>query len=285
MKFRLTDAYGTTYNNDICINISDASRNGVYEPYKESILNLSWIKKYFPNGMRSDGSVRDEISFNTTTQKWEAVQRVGSDNLALTEPIVTEIIPSDISYKAFEGGTEVLSTESISTPITAEIAYNYDARSNIEILKQEVENKADKATTLKGYGITDAYTDAEVNDLIKKVKQDIQEEYLPITKVQSVTLLTLNGNITKDVYNAMVTADVVKILYGGTTGNPQYELTMSAKEKSNGRIMYSTVFFSTIGNVFKSFSVIFASPSNGSNAVSYQVTLSNLAIGAASIAE
>lgn len=32
-RFRLGDAYGTTYKNDVCINISDPSRNGQYEPY------------------------------------------------------------------------------------------------------------------------------------------------------------------------------------------------------------------------------------------------------------
>ena len=33
MKFRMSSDYGTTYNNDICINISDSTRNGEYEPY------------------------------------------------------------------------------------------------------------------------------------------------------------------------------------------------------------------------------------------------------------
>lgn len=31
---------GTTYNNDICINLSDASKNGTYEPYWKRTLNL-----------------------------------------------------------------------------------------------------------------------------------------------------------------------------------------------------------------------------------------------------
>ena len=33
-------AYGTTYLNDMCINISDASKNGTYEPYKETVYPL-----------------------------------------------------------------------------------------------------------------------------------------------------------------------------------------------------------------------------------------------------
>lgn len=70
----------TEYNNDICINLSwgeYASMNGTYKPYKPFVRDLSWVAKYFPNGMRSAGNVSDEIRFNSSTQKWEAVQRVG----------------------------------------------------------------------------------------------------------------------------------------------------------------------------------------------------------------
>ena len=50
---------------------------GTYKPYKPFERDLSWVSKYFPNGMRSAGNVADEIRFNSTTQKWEAVKRVG----------------------------------------------------------------------------------------------------------------------------------------------------------------------------------------------------------------
>lgn len=67
----------------ICINIS-SSRNGEYEPYKSSTLDLSWVKdiKYtpsgsteeqqlFPQGLLSAGSVYDEVGENY------AIKRVG----------------------------------------------------------------------------------------------------------------------------------------------------------------------------------------------------------------
>ena len=49
--FRVSSDYGTTYNHDICINISDPSRNGQYEPYRKSILplNLNKIRVISPN--------------------------------------------------------------------------------------------------------------------------------------------------------------------------------------------------------------------------------------------
>lgn len=57
MAFYVATSYGTTYKNDICINIS-SSKNGTYEPYKESSLSIS---TYFPTGMKSAGSVYDEL--------------------------------------------------------------------------------------------------------------------------------------------------------------------------------------------------------------------------------
>ena len=46
MKFFLTTLYGTTYNHDICINLSDPVKNGTYESYRKSTLplNLNAIK-------------------------------------------------------------------------------------------------------------------------------------------------------------------------------------------------------------------------------------------------
>ena len=66
-----------TYNNDICINLSDASVNGKYFPYVKRTEDLSIIRKYFPNGMKSAGTAHDEIRYNKVTQKWEKVQRIG----------------------------------------------------------------------------------------------------------------------------------------------------------------------------------------------------------------
>lgn len=64
-------SYGNVYNHDICINISDTSINGKYFPYIKRVEDLSIIRKYFPNGMKSAGSAYDEIRYNKATQKWE----------------------------------------------------------------------------------------------------------------------------------------------------------------------------------------------------------------------
>jgi len=62
-------SYGTTYNHDVCINISDAAFNGQYEPYKESEVSLGLnsfrvtdgTNTITVNGLKSAGSVYDEI--------------------------------------------------------------------------------------------------------------------------------------------------------------------------------------------------------------------------------
>ena len=70
IRFNMGGAYGTTYNNDICINISDTNKNGEYEPYVkhsyplDNTLTLRGIPKlsdgkiyYDGDTYSSDGSV------------------------------------------------------------------------------------------------------------------------------------------------------------------------------------------------------------------------------------
>lgn len=47
LKFYMTANYGATYNNDICINLSDASKNGTYEPYKKYTYPLDGTRKVY----------------------------------------------------------------------------------------------------------------------------------------------------------------------------------------------------------------------------------------------
>ena len=76
-KILLYDTYGTTYNKDICINLSDTEVNGKYFPYVKREESLEMLKKYFPNGMKSAGTAHDEIRWNAQKQKWEAIKRIG----------------------------------------------------------------------------------------------------------------------------------------------------------------------------------------------------------------
>lgn len=91
-------SYGTTYNHDICINMSNSSKNGTYEPYKTFTRNLDVTKLYgknsqgnyvqmFPNGMRSAGSVHDVVDLENATADVKVGTRFfnGTENWSLNE--------------------------------------------------------------------------------------------------------------------------------------------------------------------------------------------------------
>lgn len=81
IRFYVNDTYGTTYKNDICINLSDSDFNGQYEPYMEASEDLSIVAN-FPNGMRSAGSAHDEIRYNKASNRWEKVVRIAEVDMA-----------------------------------------------------------------------------------------------------------------------------------------------------------------------------------------------------------
>lgn len=70
--------YGTTYNNDICINLSDPARNGTYEPYWRSERAIP-AATYFPGGMCGVG-IGDSMVCDELTNH-EAIHRVGAVDL------------------------------------------------------------------------------------------------------------------------------------------------------------------------------------------------------------
>lgn len=82
---------------NICIHLcwsEYAHMEDMYEAYKPFVRDLSWIKKYFPNGMRSAGNVRDEIRYNAAEERWEAVKRVGVVDLGS----LTWLLANNIYY-------------------------------------------------------------------------------------------------------------------------------------------------------------------------------------------
>lgn len=85
-KLRTTSSYGNTYNNDICINLSDASFNGTYEAYHKNTIDINLDNFQVKdgennvitvNGLKSAGSVYDEI--DPVRKKY--VKRIGSVDL------------------------------------------------------------------------------------------------------------------------------------------------------------------------------------------------------------
>jgi hypothetical protein len=88
IRFYVNPAYGTTYNHDICINLSDPTRNGTYEPYTkhsyplDSSLTIRGIPKLDANNkLYYDGDTYE--SDGTVTRKYAQVtlSNVTSSNI------------------------------------------------------------------------------------------------------------------------------------------------------------------------------------------------------------
>ena len=135
----------TTYNHDICINISDTSINGKYFPYIKRVEDLSVIRKYFPDGMKSAGSAHDEIRYNKASGKWEKVVRIGEvdlgalswrldssgffyghiDGMAKPSAVVLSAIYSQYSKSISLSGYDSAPDKSISTSGSSASSYVY----------------------------------------------------------------------------------------------------------------------------------------------------------------
>lgn len=94
--------YGTTYNHDICINLSDPSRNGEYEPYKkhsyqlDNSITLRGIPKldasnnlyYDGDEYKADGSVTRKYGVvDLGTLDWRTVSDVYMESLTAPQGI------------------------------------------------------------------------------------------------------------------------------------------------------------------------------------------------------
>lgn len=108
LKFTVAVGYGSSYNNDICINISDASFNGKYEPY-----NL-----YLTGGLKSVGAIYDEIVGN------KVIKRVADDNSVLSSP-QTYILDNalQLQYPVVAGGTEMVLPTTGTAPMKMDVIY------------------------------------------------------------------------------------------------------------------------------------------------------------------
>lgn len=101
LKFCTNTAYQNSYNNDICINISDATKNGTYEPYEKFTLDLNLPTAtgklngegesvvIFPDGMRGAGSAYDSLIVDEDGYARRAIVRM------------TKVLLTDLSW----GGT------------------------------------------------------------------------------------------------------------------------------------------------------------------------------------
>lgn len=131
-------SYGATYNHDICINISDPTKNGVYEPYHKNIypldssLTLRGIPKLTDGKMWFDG---DKYNADGTVQRRYGIVDLGTLDWinyksggfrAPISPIPKNgtglVAPNAIASKYFSWqGTSVTLADGMATITTYEI--------------------------------------------------------------------------------------------------------------------------------------------------------------------
>lgn len=81
LYFAMDSSYGTTYSHDICINISDTSFNGQYEPHKSYIRDWSEVmEKYFPDGMTNLNGVKDFFNDKKAVRRFGVKVFDGTEN-------------------------------------------------------------------------------------------------------------------------------------------------------------------------------------------------------------
>ena len=126
--------YGNTYNNDLCINLSDTAFNGHYDPYGDGgVISIT-------GGLKSAGTVYDEISGNklvkrlesvglSTLASWSAYDTANSRYNATVSDmrieaarIAAALIPINNDYFTYQGRIYIETTNSDRTSFIASLA-------------------------------------------------------------------------------------------------------------------------------------------------------------------
>lgn len=127
------DGYIYAEGSDICIHLVNTGyRNGEYEPYIDSTRQLPTVE----GGLKSAGTVYDEIKFNKATLKWEYIKRVGEVDLG-DLPFVYDSTNNIFYITNVENYTPTGAYKELKTPI-----YNWynDTNSTSGFAQNAVDN-------------------------------------------------------------------------------------------------------------------------------------------------
>ena len=201
----------TAVLDDFCINISDSSRNGTYEPYKESVLDLGFIhelkdengNKYFPYGLLSAGDVYDEAYEGYAVKRPDRVDLgdlTWDRNTENTDAFFTANI-SDIAKKQLDEAVNLISSLYTVYPTAIDSA-SFGSTS----VADKTVGLSDNDTVL--FVKDSSYTDAAAFkaamsgvELIYELAEPITIEYdkkslsYPVDDLGTETLLPVNGTL------------------------------------------------------------------------------------------
>lgn len=165
MRFRCRSAYGTTYNHDICINLSwDGSRNGEYEPYQkwsyplDSDLELRGkFKLDANNSLYADGDVYppsgqvqrkygirayqsgDELLADAITDGTTTVYKLTTPTTETADPYTSPQIVNDFGTEEFV----ISNTVAVPIPVGNNTDYPINLKAKVEMAPNSPDGDGD----------------------------------------------------------------------------------------------------------------------------------------------
>ena len=165
-----------------CDNTSDANK-----PISTATQSaLDSLSTEISNETTRAKAIEEELSEDITNESLRATKAENTITSNLTAHTTNTNNPHNVT-KSQIGLGNVDNTADLNKPIST-------------ATQNALNNKADKATTLAGYGITDAYTKSEIDSKISSV-------YKFKGSVEDVEDLPADGNTVGDVYNVVITGD------------------------------------------------------------------------------
>lgn len=200
IKFHILNTYGTTYKNDICINLSDPSFNGTYEPYWQRVLALRLSEltgipeggaeadrvTMFPNGLGGAGSAFDSIFVeNGVTKARKTMARVDMGDLSWT-------YYAESGHEMLRANIEDVKRPSSSLNVANIISPRFITDSYMNIYRHDTQSGAiGVRDDLSGIVVRDdAYTDA---DTFKAAMDGVYLEYELATPIVYTDLQYADG--------------------------------------------------------------------------------------------
>lgn len=155
MRFFLYSSSGvTTYNNDICINISDASKNGMYEPYHIDTIPLSASELRGIPKLDSNNNVYydgDEYTSDGKIKRKYKIVNLGTLDYNL-------VTASDTKYNYFITTSALSGAKATGVLICEKYVYNNTGLSDVSGGDKEARIDGNKALRIRDLSYTDAAT-------------------------------------------------------------------------------------------------------------------------------
>lgn len=176
-----------------------------------------------------DGQV---VAYNSTTRKWE--------NVANSATVNTLNSVGDVTITTVQDGQALVWSDILSKWVNKDIGITIDnALSSTsenpvqnKVIYLALEDKADKATTLAGYGIADAYTKTETDNAITAEIEalDVADSAVAGSYVTAVSEADGTISVTREAADETPTANSKKML---TSGGAKTALDDKADKVSN----------------------------------------------------